>query len=159
MKHKVKFSIFCKGITAVVYIVLAAAMWNEFEKGNEWWCVLAVGVVLTLFGLYYAPMSVEADEEAVKLRRPLAVKRIPYEDIASVETCYPSPGGLRLCASGGFMGYWGYFTDIVIGNYFGYHGRADQAFVITTHGGQKYVLSCDDRNAMVTAIGRRIEAI
>lgn len=159
MKRKVKFSIFCKGITAVVYAVLVAAIWNEYGKGNEWLWILLIGAALTLFGLYYAPTSVEAAEEAVKLRRPLATKSIPYEDIASVETCYPSPGGLRLCASGGFMGYWGYFTDIVIGNYFGYYGRADQAFLITTHAGNKYVLSCDDRDAMVTAIGRRIEAI
>ncbi len=156
MKSKVKYSFFCKGITAVVYIVLGCAMWNEFGEGHDWIWILLIGLGLTLFGLWYAPMSIEAGEKAVKIRRPLATKVIEYDDIASVETCYPSPGGLRLCASGGFMGYWGYFTDIVIGNYFGYYGRPDQAFLITTHDGHRYVTSCADRNAMVTHIGTRI---
>lgn len=122
------------------------------------WIIILISLAVVLSGLKYCPLSVETGKEGVILHRPFGPKTFRYDDIASVETCRPSPGGLRVFGSGGFMGFWGYFNDITIGNYFGYYAMLSQCFLITTKEGHKYVLSCEDRDEMVKAIGKAISA-
>lgn len=104
-------------------------------------------------GLYYCPVSVEANLSEIKLYRLLAKPKIfAYKDIQSVETCYPSAGGIRLCGSGGLFGYWGYFSDIMIGTYFGYYGSRSYCFLVKLKNGKQYVLGCENPVAMVDYI-------
>lgn len=69
---------------------------------------------------------------------------------------FPSLGGLRLCGSGGFFGYWGYYTDIVIGNYFGYYGKRSQCILVRLNNGRQYVISCKNPDEMVYAISSHL---
>ena len=64
--------------------------------------------------------------------------------------------GIRLCGSGGFFGYWGYFSDIVIGQYFGYYADRSQCFYIKLKNKRQYVISCKNHVGMVEAIRKNI---
>lgn len=153
MKNKVKFSIFVQVITTVVIllcIVGEISLWNIHEKLIKFNLIMGAGIIA---GLYYCPVSVEANLSEIKLYRLLAKPKIfAYKDIQSVETCYPSAGGIRLCGSGGLFGYWGYFSDIMIGTYFGYYGSRSYCFLVKLKNGKQYVLGCENPVAMVDYI-------
>lgn len=153
MKNKVKFSIFDQVITTVVIllcIVGEISLWNIHEKLIKFNLIMGAGIIA---GLYYCPVSVEANLSEIKLYRLLAKPKIfAYKDIQSVETCYPSAGGIRLCGSGGLFGYWGYFSDIMIGTYFGYYGSRSYCFLVKLKNGKQYVLGCENPVAMVDYI-------
>ena len=81
-----------------------------------------------------------------------------YDDISFVDTCHPSAGGLRICGSGGAFGYWGYFSDIMIGTYFGYYGSRSHCFLIRLRNGRQYVIGCDGPVALTGFIRKHINA-
>lgn len=114
-------------------------------------CLVMCSIIIA--GLFYCPISVEANTTEIKLYRLLVNARaFTYNDIQTVDVCYPSIGGLRLCASGGCFGYWGYFNDSIIGAYFGYYGSRSRCFLVKLKNGRQYVLGCEDSVAMVDYI-------
>lgn len=153
MKNKVKFSVFVQVITAVVIILCIVgeiSLWNIHEKLIIFNLIMGAGIIA---GLYYCPVSVKANLSEIKLYRLLAKPKIfAYKDIQSVETCYPSAASIRLCGSGGLFGYWGYFSDIMIGTYFGYYGSRSYCFLVKLKNGKQYVLGCENPVAMVDYI-------
>ena len=153
MNNKVKFSIFSLIITAAVIILSVAGIVSVRHNTEEVVIgSLIVGAVV-IAGLYYCPVSVEANRSEIKLHRFLAKPKVfAYKDIAAVDTCYPSAGGIRLCGSGGCFGYWGYFSDIMIGTYFGYYGSRSSCFLVRLNNGRQYVLGCENPVAMVDYI-------
>lgn len=157
MKNKVKFSTISITLTAVILISFAAGIFALRGTGDVVvFCVIAV--LMTVTGLYFCPVSVEADNSGITLRRFLSrAKVFEFEDIKDVETCRPSAGGIRLCGSGGFFGYWGYFNDIMLGSYFGYYGSADNCFIVELKSGKRYVLGCENQSAMVKYIKGQID--
>lgn len=157
MKNKVKFSIYSKIITVLVLILFVAGVIALLDNTRELplFCIIMGGATIT--GLYFCPISIEADQSEIKLHRLLShPKCFAYNDIQSVDMCYPSAGGLRLCGSGGFFGYWGYFSDIVIGQYFGYYADRSQCFYIKLKNKRQYVISCKNHVGMVEAIRKNI---
>ena len=158
MKNKVKFSIYAQVITAAVIILCIIgeiSLWDIPEKLVKFNLITGVAIIA---GLYYCPISVEANQSEIKLYRLLGRPRIfTYRDIQSVDTCYPSAGGIRLCGSGGLFGYWGYFSDIMIGTYFGYYGSRSYCFLVKLKNGKQYVLGCENPVAMVEYIESNME--
>ena len=124
-----------------------------FEKQLDMRLVLAgVLAVIVLLGLFYMPLSISADKYAIYIRRFLRVKAIPMSDVKSV-TIFPVPlKAMRLCGSGGFMGYWGWFREPGIGRYFAYYGDPRDCFLVELSNGRKYVLGCRNAGAMVEHI-------
>lgn len=158
MKSKVKLSLFSSAITAIVIVSLAAGVvvkWNGDK--NESLILLAVLVGLLAVSLYYAPQSIEATDKSLIIHRTFKDKAFAYSTIKSVERCMPSIGGLRLCGSGGFFGYWGYFTDIVIGNYFGYYGNRNQCILVKLTDGKQYVISCEQPDEMIYTVSAQLK--
>lgn len=157
MKNKVKFSVISLVTTAIVIalpIVGIISLRHDADRAVILALIFGVAIV---FGLYYCPVSVEADQSGIKLHRLLAKPReFAYGDIQSVETCIPSIGGVRLCGSGGCFGYWGYFSDFNIGTYFGYYGSRNHCFLVKLKNGRNYVLGCDDPAAMINYISPRL---
>ncbi|WP_300877569.1 PH domain-containing protein [uncultured Duncaniella sp.] len=64
----------------------------------------------------------------------------------------------RICGSGGFMGYWGWFSERDLGKYFAYYGKASDCFLVTMKDGRKYMLGCQNPAEMVDAINARLTA-
>lgn len=155
MKSKVKFSAFSLIITAIVIIAFIVGIIVSLSNIKEALILFAVLAGMILSGLFYCPVSIEAAGDKLSIHRPLRNKTIEYTTISSADRCYPSAGGLRLCGSGGFMGYWGYFNDIVIGTYFGYYGNHSQCILIRLKDGKQYVVSCCQPDEMVAAIAAK----
>ncbi|MDE6267305.1 MAG: PH domain-containing protein [Muribaculaceae bacterium] len=156
MKSKVKFSVLSIGLTVFTIGIIAVGIicsWGNPEKVTIG-SVILTGILLS--GMFYAPISIEATSGGVVIHRILKKKRIVCTDIAKVERCYPSGGGIRLCGSGGFMGYWGYFHDIVIGTYFGFYGDRSQCILLKLKSGKQYVISCEKPDEMLVEIEKNI---
>lgn len=159
MKSKVHFSIYCKIITAAVIVLFAIGIATTTMEKSTCCLLIAVAALAVATGLYYCPVCVEAGADSVKIHRLLSrPRKFRYSDIEAADTCYPSAGGIRLCGSGGFFGYWGYFSDIIIGQYFGYYADRSQCFYIRLKNGRQYVASCENHIAMTAAIENHIES-
>lgn len=156
MKNKVKLSLFCFIITYFVLLALIIGVFTSWGEGNKAVVLLVILVSLVGISLYFFPKSIESNDNGLIIHCQYNDKAFAYSDIEKVERCYPSAGGLRLCGSGGFFGYWGYFTDIVIGNYFGYYGNRSQCILIKLKDGKQYVISCENPDKMVNAISSRL---
>lgn len=157
MKRKVEFSIFCKITTvAVIALIIGLVVFGEIN-GEDVRIAYPIFFLMILSGLFYGPVSIEITDKDLIIHRWLKDKIIPLESIVSADYCYPSGGGLRLCGSGGFMGYWGYFHDITIGSFFGYFGKREQCVVVCLKSGKQYVVSCDDPAFIVNNVNRYLD--
>lgn len=157
MKQKIKYSAYSIVVTAAILILSVAGVVSLRAESDKLvtFCLIMVSAII--FGLYYCPLSVEAGQSGIVIRRILSgPKTFAYGDIESVDTCYPSAGGLRLCGSGGLFGYWGYFSDIMIGTYFGYYGSRSHCFLVKLKSGRQYVIGCTDSAAIVSYIEPRL---
>ena len=157
MIRKVKLNTLCMILTYGVIVLLIVGIISSWEERDKAILLLVLLVLLVGVSMYFYPRSVESTDSKLIIHRQYSDKAFSYEDIASVERCYPSAGGLRLCGSGGFFGYWGYFTDIMIGNYFGYYGDRDQCILIRLKNGRQYVISCEDPEEMIVSISAHLE--
>ena len=139
-------------LSTLAFVVLFVAF-IIFDKQTDTRLVLAgIFSVCLIFGLFYMPMSISADKYAIYIRRPLRVKAISMSDVKSVKI-FPVPlKAMRLCGSGGFMGYWGWFREPGIGRYFAYYGDPRDCFLVELSSGKKYVLGCRNAGAMVEHI-------
>lgn len=156
MKSKVHFSLLSKCLTILTLGLLIGCMFAS-KDAKTLLILTSVLILLMVTGLYYCPCEICADDKALCVRRVLSGNKVfPYDEISSIDLCYPSLGGLRLCGSGGFMGYWGYFHDIAIGTFFGYYGDRDQCFVVRLKNGRQYVLSCPDQAAMISYVEKKL---
>lgn len=152
MKSKVTLSAYCKVITFALIILLIIGIVSCRDNESKLWALVSISIALISFSLFYFPTSIETTNSSLIIHRFLKSKIIPYSFISSADTCIPSAGGLRLCGSGGFLGYWGYFNDIIIGTYFGYYGNRNQCILIKLKNGKQYVVSCEEPIQMTSSI-------
>lgn len=152
MKQNIKFNSYSLIVTVGVLMLFVIGIFSVMGTDKLIpFCIIAGGV--TIVGLYYCPKSVEANESGLTLHRLLSKPKVfPWSDIESVDTFYPSAGGLRLCASGGFFGFWGNFSDIMTGSYFGYYGSRDSCILVKMKDGKQYVIGCANPVALTDYI-------
>lgn len=155
MKKSVKLSTWCIAMTliglAVLLIVLYCAD-NPVAK----WIVVCAFIILCSTALFFMPLSVSIKDGGVNINRPLKTKSIPLNRIASAKLCPPTMAEKRICGSGGWFGYWGWFSEPSIGKYFAYYGKASDCFLVELKDGKKYMLGCEDAPAMVDFINSKL---
>lgn len=162
MKSKVKLSTFSFIITICVVILMIVLAFISFQDKETFYSVIPMILILIVCCLFFAPISIVANENNIVIKAPINKLSIPVEDIESVENYQPimSPiktVRIRLFASGGFMGYWGVFYDPVIGKFTGYFGDSKSCFLLTKKNGEKYVLGCVNSNKMVEYIKKQLK--
>lgn len=161
MKRRVRLSISSWIITMGCFaIIIMGFGMVDFETIFQGWgfCFYAgVVVAVCLAGLYYSPMSLRVTDKDLEVVRSLKIKTIPLSDIRDVRLLIPTMGAVRLCGSGGFMGYWGWFRERDLGKYFAYYGKASDCFLVVLNTGRKYMLGCKDAPEMVEAIRERMQ--
>ncbi|MDE6498492.1 MAG: PH domain-containing protein [Muribaculaceae bacterium] len=158
MTRNVKYSRFSWSLTAIL-LVGAIAGSIYFRRGT--WVLptlVAVLALMVLSVLFYAPLAVMADDEDITIVSAVRRHRIPLRAVASVKLFQPTMGAVRVCGSGGLMGYWGLFSENDIGRYFAYYGKASDCFLVVLKNGKKYVLGCEDPEEMVAYIESRLKA-
>lgn len=155
MKKRVELSYWCALVSALgLAVIVAALCWSTNVISAS--IGTAALVILCGAALFYMPLTVSARERCLCVRTPLRVKRIPYDEIASIELCAPTMAELRLCGSGGWFGYWGWFREPSIGRYFAYYGKASQCFLVCRKDGRKYMLSCMEPAEMVLFVQEQL---
>ncbi|MBR5332554.1 MAG: hypothetical protein IKV32_04580 [Muribaculaceae bacterium] len=156
MKQQVTLSKFCIISTLlclalfVVCAFIMPGMWEEIA-----WGVFVV--IMLIISLYYMPMSISADENAIYINRSLKIKSISMTEVKSAKLHTPSMSTIRTCGSGGFMGYWGWFRERGIGNYFAYYGQMKDCFLVELKNGHKYLLGCKNAPKMVEYINKQLK--
>lgn len=156
MKSNVRLSTYSLIITLAVTGALLAGCVVTFHETAAFFWLLAILLVLVGFSLIYAPISIYADDYEIGVRSVLRTHRIPMTDIESVELFQPTMGAIRVCASGGYMGYWGIFREGDVGRYEAYYGKSSDCFLVRMKNGDLYVLGCLNPQAMVDYINRRL---
>lgn len=153
MKSKTRLSIFSIILTIVVIFAFIAGCCYTYPHQKSVFYTLLVALVLMVgFGLFFAPMAIKADSGAITVFSPLKTHTIPMAEIESIELFKPIMGAVRICGSGGFMGYWGIFSEEDIGKYTAYYGKASDCFLVKLTTGQKYMLGCENPSEMVDYI-------
>lgn len=156
MKQQVKLSTFSFIGTIITLVVLIGC---TFIIPEMWWQIGwgVFVVIMLIFGLYFMPMSIGADENAIYINRSLKIKTIPMADVVEVKLCPPTMGAIRICGSGGFLGYWGWFSERDLGKYFAYYGKSSDCFLVVLSNGRKYILGCQNAPEMVEYIAKQIK--
>jgi hypothetical protein len=159
MKQKVKlstYSIIISWVTIILLILLAVYGKQYATHSWPYQAGIAIAAIIVM-GLFYMPMSISADSSAVKIHRILKTKTIKIDEIKSI-MIYPLPNGqLRVCGSAGFLGYWGWFKDPKLGDYFAFHGKTSDCFLVTLKSGRRYILGCENHTKMVSFIYKQIQ--
>ena len=158
MKQKVPLSGYSLSISVAVLAVLSGIVLLELKKGEGELALFAVAIMMMLciMALVYMPLSVSVDENSLDIHRSLAIKSIPLGEIESVMLCPPTMSERRICGSGGWFGYWGWFREPSIGRYFAYYGKASDCFVVRLKNGRQYLIGCEHPKEMVKQIDRKI---
>lgn len=102
------------------------------------------------------PLFISVRDGELNINRPLKIKSIPLSTIDSVKLVSPTMAEKRICGSGGWFGYYGWFSEPSIGKYFAYYGKASDCFLVTLKDGKKYILGCENPKDMVDYINESI---
>lgn len=155
MKKRVELSTISMILTCLVLIwVGGLVLWHIEADGYDWrlWGLIVLLVALVALNLFYAPLWISISDGSLNIERSLRIKSIPLDEIADVKLCKPTMGARRICGSGGFAGYWGWFSERDLGRYFAYYGKASDCFLVTLKNGHKYMLGCKDAPEVVEAL-------
>lgn len=155
MKQTVKLSTFSIVLSTISLIVLLVSAY--YCRDN--WGLYLIGtliIVLMILTLFYMPMSITCSTDELLIQRSMRIKTIPLSDIQSVKLCPPTMAEHRLCGSGGWFGYWGWFSEPSIGKYFAYYGKSSDCFLVTLKNGKQYMLGCENPSDMVDYINSQI---
>lgn len=151
MKSKIKLSTYSSILTvSIVGLLLGIGIYTYGT--SKFYILLTVLLLLVIFGCLYAPLGIEADENNITVKGILKNRRIPIGDIDFIVPFQPTIGAIRICGSGGFMGYWGIFREGDVGRYMAWYGRSSDCFFIRMKNGDKYVLGCEQPEKMMEYI-------
>ena len=163
MKRKVELSTNSVIITVVGIAFLAGLMIVNLHRGAETlayitlaYIIAAVLVIFSFVALFFMPLSLSVDEEALNINTSLRVKSIPLKEITSISLCPPTMSERRIFGSGGMYGYWGWFSEPSIGKYMAYYGKASDCFLVRRKDGKQYMLSCKDPLGMMEYINSKL---
>lgn len=151
MKSKVQLSKFSLILSIAVMAILAVGCVSTYATG-KFIIILAVTLLLLISAMIYAPLAISADEKQLRIHSPLKIHTIPMRRIVSVELHAPTMGARRIFGSGGFMGYWGIFSEADTGRYVAHHGKSSDCFLIRLDNGDKYLLGCQHPDTMIAHI-------
>lgn len=155
MKHTVKLSLFSILSSALLLIVLLVLLYNS----RNCWEICIAGsalVALSFCALIYMPLSISVNSNELSINCSLKVKTIPLSDIRTVELCPPTLAERRICGSGGFFGYWGWFKEKDLGKYFAYYGKSSDCFLVRLKDGRQYMLGCENPQAIVSYLNENL---
>lgn len=158
MKRSVSLSTYSFIISCIGLFILVGLFFYEYFHGYHWQTYIMGAIILLLCtsAIIYLPLTVSVDDKQLSVNRSLCSKRIPLNEIASIVLCSPTMAERRICGSGGWFGYWGWFHERDLGKYFAYYGKASDCFLVTLKNGKKYMLGCKDPQSIVDFVNNKI---
>ncbi len=160
MRRKVALSTYCIVLTILSIGLLIGMMIFELKTGNDILAYIVAGmlILLCVLSLFFTPLSVSVEDGCLNVNTLLRSKSIPLREIKSVRLCPPTMAEKRICGSGGWFGYWGWFREPSIGKYFAYYGKASDCFLLELKNEKLYMLGCVDPLSMMEYISQQIQA-
>ena len=159
LKKRIQFSTWSIMISIITMAFLIFICCYQFHKtGLEFYCWLLLGIISiwSFCTMFYSPMYIILTEDSIDVVTLIRVRRFPLNQIVSVKICEPTMSEQRICGSGGYFGYWGWFREPSIGKYFAYYGKASQTFLIRLKSGRQYMLGCRDSREMAKALANQL---
>lgn len=131
--------------------------WNW---GGWWWFWIIIGILFVwwICTLFYTPIDVYADDDEVRIRRPLKSRRIKMSEIASAEPYDVSRNPKKKTFGSApikSFGRWGKYSDDKIGDYFAYYGKPENTVLIKLKDGRQYVVGGSDAKALSEYINKK----
>ncbi len=159
MRRKVALSTYCIILTILTIALLIGIMIYELKMGNEALAYLAGGmlILLCVLALFFTPLTVSVEDGCLNVNTLLRSKSIPLREIKAVRLTPPTMAEKRICGSGGWFGYWGWFREPSIGKYFAYYGKASDCFLVELKNEKLYMLGCVDPLSMMEYINQNIK--
>lgn len=158
MRQQISWNWLAMILTMGTILIMVIAMMATRDEPTKYYVVgsllLCTLVVLWLF----SPRFLETDGDSVIIHTRLKKKRIPFSEIREVSYYTPHAfTGIKLCGSGGFGGFWGWYSAPDIGTYFAYYGNPKNCFLVELKNGRKYVLGCDNPDLIMDEIRKSIK--
>lgn len=161
MRRKVAFSTYSIILTILLMGLLIAIMIWELKIGNEVISYIVAGLLISLcvLSLFFTPLSISVENGNVNVNMLLRTKSISLKDISSIKKCPPTMAEKRILGSGGWFGYWGWFSEPSIGKYMAYYGKASDCFLLRLKNGKQYLIGCADNNSVVQYIVEQLKTL
>ncbi len=156
MKSKISLSQFSIVLTSILCGALLIGYIVIINEPSAFYTLLGIYILLFCSILFFAPLYIKSDSDSITLGCILRKHKLQIQNIESVELFQPTMGAYRICASGGFCGYWGIFKGSDIGRYYAFYGKASDCFLIRMKNGKQYVLGCNNPSEMVNYIKSQI---
>ena len=163
--YKVSLTKKVKIISAVCIIAIGTSAFTclcfpkPADKTLNEWLYAGFFVALIIGATYYAllmwPRRITVYADRLVLKKGIGKKTLLFSDIEGIERRDDLTFDMRLCGSGGMLGYTGWFTNSDFGRYMSYVGGYKDTFLIVTRK-RKYVMSCDRPDELVAEVKRRI---
>ncbi|MDE6637236.1 MAG: PH domain-containing protein [Muribaculaceae bacterium] len=160
LKKRVDISTWSTILTIVTIAALIGMCILEFYKNeNVVICCLPLVflAIWSFFNLFYCPMYLRLTDKSLNVETSIRTKSFALSEIEEVKICPPTMSEKRICGSGGFFGYWGWFSEPSIGKYFAYYGMASQTFLIRLRSGRQYMLGCRDAAEMAKELEKLLQ--
>lgn len=160
MTLNIKYSYFSLLLTIIIIAILIIGCFLTFNESGlrDFYLTISILIVLIVCALLWGAWKIEVNSDFLIMHSPLKSRKLRIRDIEKVELFQPTMGAIRIWASGVFMGYWGLFREGDIGRYYAFYGKSSDCFLIRMKNGDKYVLGCDNPQAMVNYIHSLISA-
>lgn len=152
MKSKISFSRYSIILTIILSLVCYIGCFITLKEKAFFYLFLSLYLTLFILTLLYGTAYIKATSKYVVLGSILKSRKISIENIEHIELFQPTMGAVNVCASGGFMGYWGIFREGDVGRYYAFYGKSSDCFFIRMKNGDKYVLGCKNPELMVEYI-------
>ena len=156
MKSKVALSRFSTILTVILILALFIGCIATVHDKPKFFILLSVYLILMVFALLFGTVYIKVGSDNIIMGSVLKKRKILTSNIESVELFQPTMGAIRICGSGGFMGYWGMFKEGDTGKYYAFYGKASDCFLVRMKNGDKYVLGCEKPSAIVDYINSLI---
>ena len=146
-------------ITVGVTFLFGAIIVTQYNDISGWKIGLTYTMIL-IYGLclFLRPLHYKLTADQIVIHSLLFNWTIERSTIAGIqevssETLRPS---IRVFGVGGLFGYYGFFSNLKLGNFRMLATRRDHAVLIETENGKKWVITPDDPKAFVMEFKGRV---
>lgn len=146
-------TVLCTLLFAFIIAILLLITRSSNTFHQLYICII-LAVIYSL-AFIYRPVSYQITRDLLTICRPISDVHIKKADIRSVAMVDETElnKSIRTFGVGGMFGYYGSFANYHLGSMTWYATRKDKAVLITTIDNKKIVVTPDEPEAFITALG------
>lgn len=137
-------------------LLLSAIVILYATSGFDMWYALLLLMAIFFVAYLYRPLHYNVEQATLSIKRPLNSLDIALSDIkkASLITQDDLGMAIRLFASGGMWGYYGFFYSFKMGKMWWYVTQRQNYVLIQTTDDTQYLLSPDQPEQLINALNK-----